>query len=841
MLGIFLVPVSLNIHKTQNNNPLSIKIISTTNIAEAFPAPNWPNPFEAIFGGLAEVAGSVIKAVLNLIFVALSQIAYFSAKILDFFVFYSIGSDAYRSTFVEAAWGTVRDVANIFFLLGLLYVAIQIVLDIGVSEKKKMIGNIIVMALLVNFSLFATQVVIDASNIVARIFYSQIESKDETGKNIPEDKKNKVPKSLTLGIVDAFKPQTILDERTDTKYEILTLLLLIGVLGYLCYMFLSVALLFVGRVVSLWVAMIFSPIAFMTRAIGIKIPDISWHDWLENLTKSAMMAPLFIFFMYIILLLSKWLTTLQNSIKLSDSGGDQTVLNLMNVLIPFAIIFTLLMKAKSLAVKYSGDIGKQMSSITSTVAGVAGGVALGGLAVAGTRSLGALSNKILGKKGEDLKEKANQKGFGGLLARTQLRALNYGQKATFDFRQTKLGNKMVKATGWDMQGSKIVGLESKAGGFKGVVENKAKEHEKEFELYKSDMSKKDLATWNEKRRASGLSEYNSVDELNHARQKAFIDNIAYTGFVGNLAYGVASVTGGIVDNKNYTTDGGYRNRAREDARTKEGSAFDENAFNEKFKKGEIAYNKEWAKEINAERMKNTKIGLGAAASLLTGGAIGGIAGLGFGLGASGTTGVILRGEDVAEGKGIDKFKKEYEKSHEKVEKVQARIKEVEKTINEQQDSLNKALNITLEDGTTKDISREVDAKGNVLSIHKKELDEAINGFTIAKQIQESMINAASVAIVNSGGVNPEAQRQRDDAMAKLKTINTSINELNSIKGAEEKKQNAERTKLDLEGKKDALHGSHKSGAKVNVDKPSAKHDDHKDDSHGKDSSHDTHH
>lgn len=407
MLGIFLVPVSLNIHKTQNNNPLSIKIISTTNIAEAFPAPNWPNPFEAIFGGLAEVAGSVIKAVLNLIFVALSQIAYFSAKILDFFVFYSIGSDAYRSTFVEAAWGTVRDVANIFFLLGLLYVAIQIVLDIGVSEKKKMIGNIIVMALLVNFSLFATQVVIDASNIVARVFYSQIESKDETGKNIPEDKKNKVPKSLTLGIVDAFKPQTILDERTDTKYEILTLLLLIGVLGYLCYMFLSVALLFVGRVVSLWVAMIFSPIAFMTRAIGIKIPDISWHDWLENLTKSAMMAPLFIFFMYIILLLSKWLTTLQNSIKLSDSGGDQTVLNLMNVLIPFAIIFTLLMKAKSLAVKYSGDMGAALSKVGPALGGLALGGAALGTAALGRQSLGRISAKLSNRDGA--LEYANQR------------------------------------------------------------------------------------------------------------------------------------------------------------------------------------------------------------------------------------------------------------------------------------------------------------------------------------------------------------------------------------------------------------------------------------------------
>lgn len=408
MLGIFLVPVSGNFNLKNNGNHVFLESNPGLNIAEAFPAPNWPSPWEAIFGIVAKVAGTVIKSILNLIFIILSQIAYFSAKILDFFIFYSLKSDAYRSTFVEAAWGTLRDVANIFFLLGLLYVAIQIVLDIHVSEKKKMIGNIIIMALLVNFSLFATQVVIDTSNVLARVFYNQIESVDETGKKIPKEKEKDVPKSLTLGLVDAFDPQSILGKnQTEIKYEVLTLFALIIVLGYLCYMFLSVSFLFIGRVVSLWIAMIFAPIAFVTRAIGVKIPTLSWGEWLENLIKSAMMAPIFIFFIYVILLLSKWLATLQNDIRLSDSAGDQTVLNLMNMIIPFAIIFTLLMKAKSLAVKYSGDMGQTLSKVGPALGGLALGGAALGTAALGRQSLGRISAKLSNRDGA--LEYANQR------------------------------------------------------------------------------------------------------------------------------------------------------------------------------------------------------------------------------------------------------------------------------------------------------------------------------------------------------------------------------------------------------------------------------------------------
>ncbi len=408
MLGIFLVPISANLNL---QNALSPSVEIQTNTAEAWWGPGvsaaaiWNSLVKPIGEGIGWTVAQVIKAFLFLIFQALALLASILADILDFFIFYSIGSDVYRSTFVEAAWGTVRDVANIFFLLGLLYVAIQIVLDIGVSEKKKMIGNIIVMALLVNFSLFATQVVIDASNIVARVFYNQIESVDSTGKKLPEGKY--LPKAVTVSLVSTFDPNKIISDQSSVYMDVLAYLIMVGIVGYMCYLFLVMTFLFVGRIVSLWVAMIFGPIAFMSRALGITaLEDLSWKNWLHNLINSAMMAPLFIFFLYIILLLGKWIETLKKDIVIFSGQGDP-FMAFITVLIPMAIIFTLLTKAKSLAIKYSGDIGKSLSSVGPALAGLALGGAALGTAALGRQSLGRISAKLSNRDGA--LEYANQR------------------------------------------------------------------------------------------------------------------------------------------------------------------------------------------------------------------------------------------------------------------------------------------------------------------------------------------------------------------------------------------------------------------------------------------------
>ncbi|MBY0309706.1 type IV secretion system protein [Patescibacteria group bacterium] len=68
---------------------------------------------------------------------------------------------------VNNLWGVVRDLFNLTFIFGLIYIGFRMIINSDDSGAKKAIVNLIIAALLVNFSLFITKTVIDFSNIAA--------------------------------------------------------------------------------------------------------------------------------------------------------------------------------------------------------------------------------------------------------------------------------------------------------------------------------------------------------------------------------------------------------------------------------------------------------------------------------------------------------------------------------------------------------------------------------------------------------------------------------------------------------------------------------------------------
>ena len=62
-------------------------------------------------------------------------------------------------------------------------------------------------------------------------------------------------------------------------------------------------MLFVLRILGLWFAMIFSPIALVSSIVpemGKHLDQLGFQAWMENLIGMALMAPIFMFFMYLI-------------------------------------------------------------------------------------------------------------------------------------------------------------------------------------------------------------------------------------------------------------------------------------------------------------------------------------------------------------------------------------------------------------------------------------------------------------------------------------------------------------------------------------------------------------
>lgn len=98
---------------------------------------------------------------------------FLAALLLDFGInTFVIGfGDTFLSTGVGVAvnntWVVVRDFVNLFFIFGFVYIGFKMILNSNDSNTRRWLVNIILAALLVNFSLFATKFVIDVSNQLA--------------------------------------------------------------------------------------------------------------------------------------------------------------------------------------------------------------------------------------------------------------------------------------------------------------------------------------------------------------------------------------------------------------------------------------------------------------------------------------------------------------------------------------------------------------------------------------------------------------------------------------------------------------------------------------------------
>ena len=345
-------------------------------------------------------------------------LAILGGTVLDFFMAYTLSDKSYRNNFIVHGWQVIRDVVNMFFIFILLYVAIKTIIEGFGAESKKLIINVIIIALLINFSLFLTRVIVDSSNILARVFYNNIEVADNPTSG--DYRASPEAKSVSTALVNKFNPQSIwLDNKGQdfTDYE-KHFFLFILVMIIICYVnikmfttFLSVGLFFMGRVMDIWVYMIFSPLAFITYAMPQswqgKIKDMSFNQWFSNVINAAIMAPIFAFFLYLIILLFSGKDILGTANK---TGVEYSAIQIiLNLIIPFMIVIGLLDKAKELTASFAGQIGKELSGVVSKLASAAAvAIPVAGAAMAiGGKVTGGITS-VIGKGMQKTKLKSFQ-------------------------------------------------------------------------------------------------------------------------------------------------------------------------------------------------------------------------------------------------------------------------------------------------------------------------------------------------------------------------------------------------------------------------------------------------
>ncbi len=410
-----------------------------------------------------------------------------TGKALDFTLMYSLDDDSYRSVFVVEGWGIVRDICNIFFIFILLYIAFKVILGIGgKGDPKKLIINVVIVGLLINFSLFATRIIIDASNILSRVFYNSevinLGDKNSTTGSLGEirlsealvNKVNpvellshpeKVEQAETVGSGSAYDTNPDAEDQghkadddnknisDDLNISLSGFILVCILSAAICIagtvVFFNLALVFIARVVMLWIAMILSPIAFFTNAVPelSQKPKIGFKNWLNETSSMAFVAPVFCFFMYIIIsFLDSGLGLISAATKTNSSAIASGFDFVIGIAVPFAFLIALLMQTKKIAVSMSGDIGKSFAEAGGKIAGKTLGLAAGGASMAMRGTFGAIGTKIAGSKGlANLEENGNM--AQRFLARNARNVgISLGNKS-FDVRNTKLGQKAASGLG----------------------------------------------------------------------------------------------------------------------------------------------------------------------------------------------------------------------------------------------------------------------------------------------------------------------------------------------------------------------------------------------------------
>lgn len=437
--------------------------------------------------------GCIARGFYYIFFVPTSFLFSLSGQLMDFSMAYTLNSANYGKTadgssFVEKGWTITRDLSNLLFIVMLMYIAINIIL--GKGADKKLLGTIILVGLLINFSLFFARVIIDASNILGKIFYDNMGVETNADAYINNPWIGEGDKSISIAIVSNFNPQKLFSQadglKLNTKsgvvenvaapdagpFIIITLIMsIINLFGM--YIFFVVAFILIGRVIGLWLLMIFAPIAFISHimpssASGV-LKKMHYSQWWPELFKQSFVVPIFLFLLYLILLFVN--TGFLKGFKTFD---NTTTGGILDVIVPLIIITFLLKAAKDIATDMSGDIGKAFASAGSAI----GGLALGGVGGLYGKALGggagALGRATLGKAGTALSESRfmkNMENRGGILGSAAARARDAGAvvgSASFDVRAIKAvqqasGNRLGQAqTGGFIASRKAQGERDKA-------------------------------------------------------------------------------------------------------------------------------------------------------------------------------------------------------------------------------------------------------------------------------------------------------------------------------------------------------------------------------------------
>ncbi len=530
----------------------------------------------SLVGGLEFNPEACIANLVYIIMWIFSWVLWLSGKILDMSIYYTLnmGGLMTHMPVVDIGWKIFRDLANIFFIFALLWIAISTIIGLNSGKTKELLLNLIIVALLMNFSLFITKTVIDGSNIIALHFYNLIVTPNPTPNGTATQSAISAitPTSSFSGafmeglkIQSIYQPQTVggqtIANSASNGYGAATLaslaqaggqvlnmgkVILIGLFGIALmlvasYVFFVAAILFIIRAVVLMMVMLLSPLAFLAYAL----PGMEkyFEMWKEKLFSQAMFAPIYLALCFVVIktIQSPAFRTGVMSVNSSDTiasaaslfnndgstGGLAFVFNFILLIGLMLGSILVAKKMEAVGVEKAVDIGKAAGGFLgrNIMRGKYVTVA-GGTVGYGARGVGAIVGRIPGLKnvGDKISGfgKKTIEGTDKLQKKIDIGELDKKFKDS-KFGATTIGSFIREKT----TGGELFGVKAKFGGEKTVheaYEEDEKLKSRRFALENVGLAKDSLAELNKAKLALADAEQkndkNAVTIAKDAMKKA---------------------------------------------------------------------------------------------------------------------------------------------------------------------------------------------------------------------------------------------------------------------------------------------------------------------------------
>lgn len=301
---------------------------------------------------------------------------------------------------VQTGWAVVRDVANWFFVIFLLVSAIATILNLDKYHAKRILPRLIVVALLINFSLFIAGFVINVTQGIMDIFVTQLAGDYE-------DIGLALLNGMRVGGVVAFDYSEIIttwsltDQSASLMAKGVGIVFLLGI----AFVFSMLALMLLYRIVILWVLMILSPLAFL--AAILPATRKYWEKWVRDLIRWSIFGPIAVFFIWLSTYLVAYLETIPDALTggIEGSPGAQAaILGTAESLLRYITIGVFLLlsykTAKSLAGEAAAFAQKALrlgGMVALAPIGAGAGMALKGLMAS---KMAISASTAVGKAGE---------------------------------------------------------------------------------------------------------------------------------------------------------------------------------------------------------------------------------------------------------------------------------------------------------------------------------------------------------------------------------------------------------------------------------------------------------